>query len=83
METIPAVFLVIGVAFAWLGITVFVIMRFRRRRSGSTLVGSAAPPSDHAGKRRGRTQRRVRAVAGNSTGTSTRRLSLKVRKVRR
>ncbi|MDP9996777.1 MULTISPECIES: hypothetical protein [Pseudarthrobacter] len=83
METVPAVVLVIGVAIAWLGITAFVIVRFRRRRSGSSLVRSAPASGELAGKRRGRTPRRVRVVAGDSTVTSARRLSLRVRKVRR
>jgi hypothetical protein len=84
METVPAVFLVIGAAIAWLGITAFVIIRFRRRRSGSTLVGSAPPPTGQAGRRHGRVQRRVRVAADGKSGTSAgRRLSLKERKARR
>jgi len=84
METVSAVVLVIGAAIAWLGITGFVIIRFRRRRSGSTLIGSAPPSTGQAGRGHGRIQRRVGVAADSKTGTSAkRRLSLKVRKDRR
>jgi hypothetical protein len=56
MDTIPAVILILGAAFAWLGLTVVVLSRLRRRRNGSSLVASAAPPvdpsSNHSHKRR-------------------------------
>lgn len=84
METVSAVVLVIGVAIAWVGITAFFILRFRQRRSGSTLIGSAPPPTGQAGRLHGRVQRRVRMAADGKAGTpAKRRLSLKVRKARR
>lgn len=46
MDTLPTVLLVIGAAFAWIGMTVTVALHLRRRRNGSTLVASASPGTD-------------------------------------
>ncbi|WP_258804880.1 hypothetical protein [Pseudarthrobacter sp. NS4] len=78
MDTIPAVFLVFGAAFAWLGLTFFVIHHFRRRR-GSSLVATAPPAPDSDDNRRHRPWRRVRPLAGRAPA---RRRRLSVRKVR-
>ena len=43
MDAIPSLVLVFGVAFVWLGLTVFVLLRLRRRRRGSSLVATATP----------------------------------------
>lgn len=48
MDAIPSLVLVFGVAFVWLGLTVIVLLRLRRRR-GSSLVATAAPPAGRAG----------------------------------
>ena len=45
MDAIPSLVLVFGVAFVWLGLTVIVLLRLRRRRRGSSLVATAAPAS--------------------------------------
>lgn len=47
MDTLPAVLLVIGAAFAWVGLTAIVVLHLRRRRNGSTLVASAAGGVGH------------------------------------
>ena len=46
MDTITGVALIIGAALAWMGMTVFVLLRLRRRRKGSTVVATAPPPAD-------------------------------------
>ena len=48
MDAIPSLVLVFGVAFVWLGLTVFFLLRLRRRRRGSSLVATAAPASASA-----------------------------------
>ncbi|WP_104044787.1 hypothetical protein [Arthrobacter sp. ZGTC412] len=82
MEKVPVAILVIGVAFAWLGLAVVVLLRMRRRRNGSSLVASASPPADtssnHPNHPR-RTWHRIRPVTGQAPG---RRRRLGVRKVR-
>lgn len=45
MNAIPSLVLIFGVAFVWVGLTVFVLLRLRRRRRGSSLVATAAPPA--------------------------------------
>ncbi|WP_152683823.1 hypothetical protein [Pseudarthrobacter siccitolerans] len=77
MDTIPAVLLVLAAAIAWLGLTVFVLLRLRRRRRGSSVVASAPESAD--GGHVHRPWRRVRRPTG-STPAGRRRLS--VRKVR-
>ncbi|WP_258802360.1 hypothetical protein [Pseudarthrobacter sp. NS4] len=47
MDTLPAVLLVIGAAFGWIGLTGIVVLHLRRRRNGSTLVASAADEIEH------------------------------------
>lgn len=81
MDTIPAVFLVIGAAFAWLGVTLVVILRTRHRRSGSRPV-HPPHPTDQAHHRAGIRWRRLRRIADQNTGTPSRRRGLRVRKVR-
>ncbi|MEJ1179710.1 hypothetical protein ACFC25_17105 [Pseudarthrobacter sp. NPDC055928] len=83
MDTIPAVFLVIGAAFVWLGLTAIAMLRLRRRRSGSTLVRSATAPADQAPGRPDRPMRRRHAIPDRNAGVPVRRRRLKVRKVRR
>lgn len=46
MDTITGVALITGAAVAWMGMTVFVLLRLRRRRKGSTVVAAAPPPAD-------------------------------------
>jgi hypothetical protein len=77
MDTIPAMVLVFGAAFAWVGLTVVVLLRLRRRRHGSSLVASA--PVDPGRNHPHRTWRRVRPVTGQ---TPPRRRRLSLRKVR-
>lgn len=76
MDTVPTVLLVFAAAFAWIGLTVFVILRLRRRHNGSTLVASA--PAEPHKSRSHVSWRRVRPVAGQ---TPLRR-RLRLRKVR-
>jgi hypothetical protein len=79
MRMIPSLVLVFGAAFAWLGVTVFVILRLRRRRNGSTLVASASAPTERAGGHSPhRPWRRVRPV----TGQTPARRRLRLRKIR-
>jgi hypothetical protein len=47
VDTLPAVLLVIGAAFAWIGLTASVALHLRRRRNGSTLVASATGEIGH------------------------------------
>jgi hypothetical protein len=47
VDTLPAVLLVIGAAFAWMGLTAFAALHLRRRRNGSTRVASATGGMDH------------------------------------
>lgn len=47
MDTLPAVLLVIGTAFVWIGLTAIVVLHLRRRRNGSTLVASATEGMAH------------------------------------
>jgi hypothetical protein len=78
MDTIPAMMLIFGAAFAWLGLTVFVLLRLRRRRHGSSLVASA--PDSLDGRSHGhRPWRRIRR-ATDRTSADGRKLS--VRRVR-
>jgi hypothetical protein len=63
MDTVPTVLLVFVAAFAWIGLTVFVILRLRRRRNGSTLVASA-PAEQHS--RSHMPWRHVRPVTGQA-----------------
>ena len=60
MDTITGVALIMGAALAWMGMTVFVMLRLRRRRKGSTLVASAPPPADAGTGLHYRPLRRVR-----------------------
>jgi hypothetical protein len=78
MDMIPAVFLIFGVAFAWIGLTGFVILRLRRRRRGSSLLASATPPDELNSSRTHKLLRGVRSATGR---TRTRR-RLSIRKVR-
>ncbi|TLM81205.1 hypothetical protein FDW83_17060 [Pseudarthrobacter sp. NamE2] len=41
MDTIPAMILIFGAALVWIGLTVFAVLRLRRRWNGSSLVASA------------------------------------------
>ncbi|WP_066287008.1 hypothetical protein [Arthrobacter sp. B6] len=77
MDAIPAVILVFGVAFVWIGLTVFIVLRLRRHRNGSSLVASAPPPAE-ADRRPHRPWRRVRPL----TGATLRQRRLRPRKVR-
>ena len=47
MDTLSAVLLVLGTAFAWIGLTAIVVVHIRRRRNGSTLVASAREGTGH------------------------------------
>ena len=78
MDTITGVALIIGAALAWMGMTVFVLLRLRRRRKGSTLVASAPPPED-SGSLHYRPWLRVRPA---TTRVSLRRHRMRLRKVR-
>jgi hypothetical protein len=79
MDTIPAMMLIFGAAFAWLGLTVFVLLRLRRRRHGSSLVASAASPDSKDRRHGHRPWRRIRR-ATDRTSANGRKLS--VRRVR-
>lgn len=74
MDKIPAIVLVIGAAIAWLGLAVAIILRIRRRRSGSSLVRSEAP-AEALAYRHGRPRR---IVIGH---TPARHRRLRVRKM--
>lgn len=62
MDTLPAVLLVIGAAFAWIGLTAFVVLHLRRRRNGSTRIASATGGIDHNVKPWGARLHRNRAT---------------------
>lgn len=62
MDAILMVILIFGAAFAWMGLTAFVLLRLRRRRTGSSLIASAVPPPDRHGNQRRYPRRSVRPV---------------------
>ncbi|MET1087361.1 MAG: hypothetical protein ABWY04_09620 [Arthrobacter sp.] len=64
MDTIPAVLLILGTAIAWLGLTVFVLLRLRHRRSGSSVVASA--PDSVGGGHTHKPWRRARRSTGKT-----------------
>ncbi|WP_459790421.1 hypothetical protein [Arthrobacter sp. AD-310] len=78
METITAMILVFAAAFAWIGLTVYVLLHLRRRRNGSTLVATAP---GHDGHVRGRPQLPWRHHHPAANRTRARR-KLHLRKVR-
>ncbi|WP_146069248.1 hypothetical protein [Arthrobacter sp. ZGTC412] len=78
MDAIPLLILVFGAAFAWIGLMIFVALRLRRRRNGSSLVASAPSPAEATSRREHRVWRRGRPV----TGQIPRRRSMRLRKVR-
>ena len=81
MDTIPAVILIFGVAFVWLGVPVVLILRSRRRRGGPRPVRPAAQPADQAHHPAGVRWRRLRRIADQNSGTPVKRHNMKVRKV--
>ena len=79
MDALPAVLLVIGAAFAWIGLTSTVVVHLRRRRNGSTLVAPATGGMGHHVRpwrarlhrnRAGARPRRVRLRRTRGSGTT-------------
>lgn len=79
MDTIPALIMIFGAAFAWIVLTVFALRRLRRRRKGSSQLTSAAPRGDPNSAQRLKPWHRIRPAKGP---TSARRRKFSVRKVR-
>jgi hypothetical protein len=66
MSTAQSVALIFVAAFAWIGLTLSVLLTLRRRRKGSSVVASAPPPSGPVNYRPHRSGRRVRSVTGRN-----------------
>ncbi|WP_411375550.1 hypothetical protein ACLH0K_03950 [Arthrobacter sp. MPF02] len=80
MDTIPAMILIFGAALVWIGLTVFAVLRLRRRWNGSSLVASAPGKAGPGTSRSHGPWRRGGRLAGQVTRRRHRRLRL--RKVR-
>lgn len=79
MNTIQAVVLILSAAFAWIGLTVVMLLKLRRRRKGSSVVASAPSPPGPTPYRPRKPWRRTRPSA--SLAPAARR-GLHVKKVR-
>jgi hypothetical protein len=79
MNTIQAVVLILSSAFAWIGLTVVMLLKLRRRRRGSSVVASAPSPPGPTPYRPHKPWRRIRPSAGQ---TPSGRRRLRVKKVR-
>lgn len=65
MTTAQSVALIFVAAFAWIGLTLLVLLTLRRRRKGSSVV-AAAPRPHSISYRPHRPWRRVRSVTNQS-----------------
>jgi len=66
MTTAQSVALIFVAAFAWIGLTLLVLLTLRRRRKGSSVV-AAAPRPPSISYRPHRPWRRVRSVVTNQS----------------
>lgn len=79
METIPALIMIFGAAFAWIVLTVFALRRLRRRKKAPPPSTSAAPRGDTNGANLTKPWHRIRPAKGPAF---VRRRKLGARKVR-
>ncbi len=80
MSTLQAVALIFVGAFAWIGLTVVVLLNLRRRRKGSSRVAAAPPVPVPISYRPHRPWRRARPVT--SQAPAPRRHRLRLRRIR-
>ena len=66
MSTAQTVALIFVAAFAWIGLTLLVLLTLRRRRKGSSAVASSPPPPDLTSYRPHSPLRRVPSVLGQN-----------------
>jgi hypothetical protein len=79
VSTPQSVVLIFVAAFAWIGLTLLVVLEMRRRRRGSSRVASALPPPHPTSDsdRPHRAWRRARPVTNQAPSRRRRRLRIK------